>query len=87
LCQSEILTGTQAYTLRIDLFAGTDLEVTDEELQKDRTEEFEQLIDQLEKMDAEQISEEQDKIFERYTFTLCPICRARFHGLLKTLQS
>jgi hypothetical protein len=87
LCQSEILAGTQAYTLRIDLFAGTDLEVTEEELFKDRSEEFEQLIDQLEKMDAEEISEEADKVFERYTFTLCPICRARFHGLLRALQS
>ncbi len=86
LCLSDILQGKQHYTLRIDLFAGTELEISEEELQKDRRQEFEQLLEQLEYMDADEISEETAKVFERYTFSLCPICRARFHGLLKALR-
>jgi len=88
ICKSEILPGKQPYILRIDLFAAPDdLEITEEEMKKDRRAEFERLIEQLESMDAEAVREETDKVFERHVYLLCPICRARFHGLLRDVRT
>jgi hypothetical protein len=84
VCQGEIPPDRQHYTLRIDLFAGAEPGLSEEDV-RDRTAEFEKLINQLQVMDAEELAEEAAKVFERYVFTLCPICRARFRGLLKPL--
>lgn len=88
ICKSEILPDKQTYILRIDLFAAPDeLEITREDLEKDRRAEFEKLIEQLESMDAEAVQEETDRVFERHVYMLCPICRARFHGLLRDVRT
>lgn len=88
ICKSEILPGKQTYVLRIDLFAAPDeLEISRDELEKDRRAEFEKLMEQLESMDAEEVQEESDKVFERHVYLLCPICRARFHGLLRDVRT
>jgi hypothetical protein len=88
ICKSEILKGKQTYVLRIDLFAAPDeLEISKEEMEKDRRTEFEKLMEQLEAMDAEAVEEETDKVFERHVYMLCPICRARFHGLLRDVRT
>jgi hypothetical protein len=87
-CGAQILSGQQPYTLRVDLFAAAaPLEVSAQELAQDHRDQFEQLIAQLEQMDAEQVAEETARVFERFCFTLCPICRARFRGILRTLVS
>jgi hypothetical protein len=88
ICRTEILKDKQIYVLRIDLFAAPDkLEITEEEPEKDRRGEFEKLIEQLESMDAEAVEEENEKVFERHIYMLCPICRARFHGLLRDVRT
>lgn len=88
ICKSEILAGRQSYILRIELFAAPEQpEIGPEEPGKDRRGEFEKLIEQLEAMDAETVQEEADKVFERHVFVLCPICRARFHGLLRDVRT
>lgn len=88
ICKSEILPDKQLYVLRIDLFAAADeLEMSRDELDKDRRAEFEKLMEQLESMDAEEAQEETDKVFERHVYLLCPICRARFHGLLRDVRT
>jgi hypothetical protein len=88
ICKTEILKGKQIYLLRIDLFAAPkELEITKEDLEKDRRGEFEKLMELLETMDAEALQEETDKVFERHVYTLCPICRARFHGLLRDVRT
>ena len=88
ICSAEILQGKQTYVLRIDLFAAPEeLEINQEELEKDRRGEFEKLMEQLEAMDAELVQEETDKVFERHVYMLCPICRARFHGLLRDVRT
>ena len=88
LVGQEILKGKQTYVLRIDLFAAPEeLEISKEELEKDRRAEFERIMEQLEAMDAEAVQEETDKVFERHIYWLCPICRARFHGLLRDVRT
>jgi hypothetical protein len=88
ICRTEILEGKPTYILQIDLFAAPDgLEIAQEDLEKDRRGEFEKLMGQLEAMDAEAVKEEADKVFERHVYTLCPICRARFHGLLHDVRT
>jgi len=88
ICRTEILKDKQTYVLRVDLFAAPDdLEITEEELEQDRRGEFEKLMEQLESMDAEAVEEETDKVFERHVYILCPICRARFHGLLRDVRT
>jgi hypothetical protein len=88
LCKAEILPGKQTYILRIDLFAAPEEpEIREEDLEKDRRGEFEKLMEQLEAMDAEAVQEETDRVFERHVYPLCPICRARFHGLLRDMRS
>ena len=88
ICNAEILPGKQPYVLRIDLFAAPEeLEISKEELEKDRRGEFERIMEQLEAMDAEALQEETDKVFERHVYWLCPICRARFHGLLRDVRT
>ena len=88
ICKAEILAGKQIYVLQIDLFAAPEeLEISQEELEKDRRGEFEKLMEQLEAMDAEAVQEETDKVFERHVYVLCPICRARFHGLLRDVRT
>ena len=88
ICSTEILAGKQTYILRIDLFAAPEeLKVSQEEIEKDRRGEFEKLMEQLEAMDAEAMQEETDKVFERHIYALCPICRARFHGLLRDVRT
>ena len=88
ICKAEILPGKQTYVLRIDLFAAPEeLEITKEELDKDRRDEFEKIMEQLEAMDAEAVQEETDKVFERHVYWLCPICRARFRGLLRDVRT
>jgi hypothetical protein len=88
ICKTEILEGKPTYILRIDLFAAPQqLEIGPEELEKDLRGEFEKLMEQLEAMDAEAVLEETDKVFERHVYVLCPICRARFHGLLRDVRT
>ncbi len=89
LCQCDILKGSQPYTLKVELYAtasSPDLEEDELESEGNRRALFERLMDQLESMDAQEVQAEQDRVHERFTFVLCPICRARFHGLLRSLQ-
>jgi len=89
LCLCDILKGSQPYILKVDLFASpVSPQIEPDELESggNRRALFERLLDQLENMDAEEVQDEQDRVRECYTFVLCPICRARFHGLLRSLQ-
>ena len=62
ICNAEILPGKQPYVLRIDLFAAPEeLEISKEELEKDRRGEFEKIMEQLEAMDAEAMQEETER--------------------------
>ena len=84
LCHQEINSNQQIYTMRLDLFAAAeDLQISAEELGQNRADEIKQLLERLKDMDAEQIEEESDRIFERHTYTLCAICRAELHNLLR----
>jgi (p)ppGpp synthase/HD superfamily hydrolase len=82
-CLATIPDGQQRYTLRVDLFAAVDnLDLTEEEIERDRSDEIRQLIERLSKMEPEEIKEESERIFERRVFTLCAVCRASLHDLL-----
>jgi hypothetical protein len=88
ICNAEVLEGKPTYILRIDLFAAPGQpEIGPDELERDRRGEFEKLMEQLEAMDAQAVQEETDKVFERHVYVLCPICRARFHGLLRDVKT
>jgi hypothetical protein len=86
-CGQEISPDRPGYTLRLDLFgwAGP-LEIGEDELTQDRRAELLELVQKLGALSAEQVAEQEDQVFERYTFPLCPRCREDLHGRLRTLR-
>jgi len=83
-CGTEISDGNQVYTLRVDLFAAKgDLEVLADEMGRNRSAEIESLVAKLEDMDEDELEEQEQRVFERHTFTLCAVCRAEIHDRLR----
>ena len=70
-----------AYEIRIDIYAkGGPVKIKEEDLHKDHISEMEKLIREMEKMDAEELT---DQVWESYRFDLCRECRKEFHTRLK----
>jgi benzoyl-CoA reductase/2-hydroxyglutaryl-CoA dehydratase subunit BcrC/BadD/HgdB len=69
------------YEIRIDIYAkGGPIEITKEDLDKDHIAEMKKLIDAMEKMDEQELT---DEVWESYRFDLCHDCRKEFHANLK----
>jgi len=69
------------YEIRIDIYAkGGPVEIEPQDLEKDHIAEMNKLISEMEKMDADEIT---DQVWESYRFDLCRECREQFHAKLK----
>jgi len=69
------------YEIKIELYAkAEELEIDEEDLQEDHMAEIEAIIEALEDMDVEEVT---DQVYECYKFDLCPQCRENFHSKLK----
>jgi hypothetical protein len=71
----------QMYSIRIEMFARADpLVLEPEDLLDDHLAKIEDLVKQMETLDAEEAS---DEVHESYTFDLCGPCRRLIHQQLK----
>jgi benzoyl-CoA reductase/2-hydroxyglutaryl-CoA dehydratase subunit BcrC/BadD/HgdB len=69
------------YEIRIDIYAkGGPVEITKEDLEKDHIAEMKKLIEAMETMDEQELT---DEVWESYRFDLCHDCRKEFHAKLK----
>jgi len=86
-CGADLADPGQDYTLRIDLFASAGpLEPDDDDLRRDHAPEFEWLLARLQHMSAAEVLAEERRVFERFTFRLCPTCRQVLADRLRTIQ-
>lgn len=60
-----------------------DMDAIDPETLENSRQEFEKLIEAMEKMTAGQVEEATDQVHESYQFVLCPECREEVHGRMK----
>jgi hypothetical protein len=76
-CGQEIKPASPRFTMKMELFASKDdLYFTEADLQKDLRAEMEQLIRQMENMDAEQLT---DEVHVRFEFDMCGSCRKKLY--------
>ncbi len=69
------------FEIRIDIYAkGGPLEIEPEDLKRDCLDEMRRLIQAMEKMDTQELT---DQVWESYRFDLCHECRLEFHKKLK----
>jgi Asp-tRNA(Asn)/Glu-tRNA(Gln) amidotransferase C subunit len=69
------------YEIKIELYAkAEELEIDEEDLEEDHMAEIEAIIEALENVDVEEVT---DQVYESYKFDLCPQCRENFHSKLK----
>jgi hypothetical protein len=67
----------QKYIIKIEMYASADpIVITDEMLKEDPVEKLEELVEEMERVDPQEL---EDQIFEAYEFELCPACREGFH--------
>ena len=77
LCGKALLANEDTrYVVEIKVYAAYDpMEVTAEELEEDRDEDIQDLLDQLEDADAEEI---ENDVYQRFRLDLCPDCREAY---------
>jgi len=64
------------YVIKIEVYAAYDpLEITGEDLERDHTEEIENLLEEMEDRDAEEMENE---VYKTFRFDLCPECHAAY---------
>ncbi len=64
------------YILKMEVYAAYDpMEVTSEDLTKDRRTELAELVEKMKTMDAEAL---EDSVHKRMAFDLCPTCQQAF---------
>ncbi len=76
-CHQRISPEVHPYTMRIELFprVADTLEIRPEDLELDFDTEMKALIAQLESMSPDEIDQEEERIYTRFCFILCPSCR------------
>ena len=64
------------YVVRIEVFAAYDpLELTEDDLSRDRAADIEQLLKRMEQMNPQEL---QDQVYKRVVFDLCPACQRKY---------
>jgi len=80
-CHSDITPGDPYFELKLEMYAAPEMpEITSEDLEVDHMEELQSLIDAMEEMDTDELT---DEVYECYVFTLCKKCRDEIHARLK----
>jgi hypothetical protein len=77
MCGKTLLAEEDArYVVKVEVYAACDpLEVTEKDLEADRSEEVQRLLDEMADMDAEDL---EDQVFKTFRFDLCPECHAAY---------
>jgi len=61
------------YVVKIEVYAGYDpMEITEEDLEEDHTEEMRELVKEMEDMTTEEVEE---GVYKKFRFDLCPSCK------------
>lgn len=64
------------YVVKIEVHAAYDpLELTPEDLEEDRTEEMEELLEQMADLQAEEV---ENQVYKAFRYDLCPDCQAAY---------
>ena len=64
------------YVIKIEVYAAYDpLEISEEDLETDHTEEIEDLLDEIETRETEEL---EDEVYKAFRFDLCPECHAAY---------
>lgn len=80
-CGKVIPTADLYYMIKIDMYAGpNDLVIDEDNLNQDYIEEIEKLLIDMQDADVEEVN---DQIYETYSFEICPKCRDLIHKQLK----
>lgn len=80
-CGQQITPKDQRYLVRLELWAAPDpLVVSADDLKRNFKKEMEELIRQMEKQDATELTHQ---VWVRYDFDLCPRCRQTYYELLQ----
>jgi hypothetical protein len=76
-CHQRIPSGVHPYTMRVELFprVADTLEIRPEDLELDFDAEMKAIIAQLESMSPDEIGQQEERIYTRFCFILCPSCR------------
>ena len=86
-CHQPIPDEMHPYTLRLELFPAIEpsLQVSEAELERDLEAEMKRLIELMERMDEDQVIEQEKRMFVSHTFMLCRLCRDRLARELERL--
>ncbi len=80
-CHCELSDDQNTFVLKLELYASPELpEFTDADLERDHTAEILALLETMEGMDTEELT---DEVYECYLFRLCQQCRKEIHRKLK----
>lgn len=77
MCGKELLADEDTrYILKIEVYAAYDpMELTEEDVAEDKSEEMEELLKRVAAMDAREL---QDEVYQKFRFDLCPACRKKY---------
>ena len=75
-CGKPLEAGALRYVAKIQVFAASDpLMITDEDLQRDHTDEFERLLAECERLTEEELMRD---VYVDFEFDLCPSCQRAY---------
>jgi len=77
LCGKPLLADEDTrYVVQVEVYAAYDpMEITEADLAEDKSEEVQELLDEMADMDAEQL---EDQVHKTFRFDLCQACQARY---------
>jgi hypothetical protein len=77
LCGKTLLADEDTrYVVKIEVYAAYDpMEITDDDLQEDRTDEMQSLFEELDSLDPE---DAEAGVFKTFRYDLCPECHAAY---------
>ena len=77
LCGKPLLVDSNVrYVVKIEVFAAYDpMELTIEDLKRDRLKEIRELVRRMSEMDPREL---EDQVYKSFTFDLCPECQKKY---------
>ena len=84
-CRKAIHPKVHPYTLKLELFPAVEpsLNFSAEDLAGDHEAAMRRLIEQMERMNDDEVKEQEKLVYIAHQFTLCPACR---HGIAADLE-
>ena len=80
-CHCDLKEGVVHFEIKLEMYATPTMpDITPDDLNVDHTDELQELIEAMEDMDPDELT---DEVYECYIFTLCKQCRDEIHYKLK----